>query len=149
MSGEEVGPDFDIGIVGGNGVKSAWQSQSSSGEPSSHRENSMDTPDQLEQRVGRDTQHQLKRLLSLSEGSDTFTKSHERGRKRSRLSGSRSRTASRSREKGERKNSNTCPTKIVQIFDRDIIPKTIETPAAILELVQEATTEQICKMCKL
>ena len=48
-------PDFDIGIVGGNCEKSAWQSPSSSEEPSSHRENSMDTPDQLEERKATET----------------------------------------------------------------------------------------------
>ena len=66
MSGEEVMPDFDIGIVGGNSVKDTWQSPASSEEASSHREDSMDSPDQLEERVGRDTQKQLKHLLNLS-----------------------------------------------------------------------------------
>ena len=51
MSGEEVMPDFELRIFGGNGENSAWQSQSGSEEPSSHPENRMDTPDQLEERV--------------------------------------------------------------------------------------------------
>ena len=157
MSGKEVTPDFDIGIVGGDGEKSAWQSQSSIEEPSSLRENSTDTPDQLEERVGRDTQKQLKHLLNLSERAGSSSKSRNRGRKRSRHSSRRSRTLSRSREKGVKKNGYTCPSRIVKIFGKNLPAKTLcalsalkdVTPAAILDLVPAATTEQICKMCKL
>ena len=150
-------PDFELGIIEGNGEKSVWQSQSGSEEPSPHPENRMDTPDQLEERVGRDTEMQLKHLLNLSEGYAGVSKSHDRGRKRSRYSNRRSRTVSRSREKGVKRNDYTCPSKIAKIFGKDIPAKTLcalsalkdETPAAILDLVPAATTEQICKMCKL
>ena len=157
MSGEEVMPDFDIGIVGGNGVKDTWQSPARSEEASFHREDSMDSPDQLEERVGRDTQKQLKHLLNLSEASGKVSRSRDRGPKRSRQSDRRSKTLSRGREMGHGKIVYACPTRIVEIFGKGIPAKTLcalsvlknETPAAILDLVPTATTEQICKMCTL
>ena len=141
-------PDFELGIVGGSSEKSTWQSQSGSEELSPHPENRMDTPDQLEERVGRDTEMQLKHLLNLSVGSAAVSKSQDRGRKRSRYSNRRSRTVSRSREKGVKRNDYTCPSKIAEIFGKDIPAKTLcalsalkdETPAAILDLVPAATT---------
>ena len=69
MSKEEVGPDFDIGIDAGDGIENAWQSQSSDKASSPCQEDSIDTPDELEERVGRDTQDQLQRLLKISEAS--------------------------------------------------------------------------------
>ena len=118
-------PDFELGIIEGNGEKSVWQSQSGSEEPSPHPENRMDTPDQLEERVGRDTEMQLKHLLNLSEGYAGVSKSHDRGRKRSRYSNRRSRTVSRSREKGVKRNGYTCPSKTAAIFGKDIPAKTL------------------------
>ena len=150
-------PDFDLGSDAGEGIKNAWQSQSSDKASSPHREDSIDTPVELEERVGRDTQHQLQRLLNLSEASGISGRSRERGLKRSRRSSRRSRTLSRSRGKAGRNKNYICPSKIVEIFGMDIPAKTLcalsalkdETPDAILELIPGASAEQICKMCTL
>ena len=72
-------PDFDFGIPEGYGEKGAWQSQSSGDERSSHREKSTDAAEPLEERVGRDTQKQLRHLLDISEGSGALSRSRDRG----------------------------------------------------------------------
>ena len=157
MPGEEIGPDFDIGINEGNTELDVWQSDKESEKSSSSSEKGPDEPIGPEEQVKRDIKVQLQRLIESTEKTNEEQSSDERDSKRRRLSRSRSKTVSRSKSSRGETPYYTDPAEIARIFGTKLSPQSLcslstmahGTPADILKLVRDATVSQICKMCQL
>ena len=95
MSEEEVRPDFDIGIIGGNSEQDVWHSKSESRETTPASESNMGVPDLAEQGVNSGAQKKLRRLLKIPGNSSNVKGKYESDSDHQHLSSNRSRSGSR------------------------------------------------------
>ena len=152
MDIEEIGLNFDEQTPDTNESKDRWQSDSQSASESPETSNKEQDNDTIgpEEGVKRSTGAQLKRLMEVNE---------PQSKKRQRVSESEAIPDSQKSKERQvtKKTLYTCPTKIAEIFNRKISSKDLcalsaikdGSPDAVIEVIPDATVDQICKMCKL
>ena len=151
MDGEEIGPDFEVGITDrGESQESRHSTVSSSVD---HSEESLEEAKHT-------TEKRIAKLLKIEKSqSNSPTPPRPQRRKRRRLSRSRSTSPSRytQKEVTSKKPQFLPPSRVADIFDRKISPQELcslsalkdGSPAAVFKIIPEATVDQICELCKL
>ena len=168
MDSEEIYPDFEVGIsdkVKSDGEKPDGSQHSESDERdgrsaaasvAAEETASESQPEGLKTT----TERQLEKLLSRAEPKQGDSKAiKRRGTKRQRLSRSTSITTGQASQRvgSPEKTPYLSPSKIANIFDRDISSKSLcklsalkrVSPEAITKIMPGASVDQICQMCDL